>query len=364
MKKDKIRVAIAGVGNCASSFTQVIAAAKAGMLDKEVVPGLTHPVLGGYRLQDIEIVAAFDVNANKVGQDLSVAINAAPNCTTQYVTVPLMNVEVLKSPVLDGIDSLLAERIPLDEKQQCVDVAKEIKRAHAEVLVNLLPVGSQEAVAHFAQAALDAKVAFVNCMPEQIANSSQWDEKFKAANLPLLGDDMKSQIGATYLHRAMLEACRQKGARIINSYQLNFGGNTDFQNMQSAERKKKKKHTKTDAIESLDLRDTQISVGPSDFVPFLNDNKVAYIRMEGELLMGMKFNIETRLSVEDSPNAAGIIVDAVRAAKIALDKEMGGAIPDISAFLFKLPPEKMSDDEASKRFKDFCNDQKPQLSVA
>jgi myo-inositol-1-phosphate synthase len=363
MKKNKIYVAIAGVGNCACSFVQVIASAKDGMMNQKIVPGLIHPALGGYTLEDIEVVAAFDVNAEKVGKDLSEAIFTEPNCTTRYVSVPFQNLTVLKSPVLDGIDPLLADRIPVSKEQKPVNVAEELKRAKAQVLINLLPVGSTEAVEHFVQSAYDARVAFVNCMPEKIANSAQWHEKFKSAQLPLLGDDMKSQVGATYLHRVILEACRQKGAKILNSYQLNFGGNTDFQNMQSLDRKMKKKHTKTDAIESLNLEGTQISVGPSDFVPFLNDNKVAYIRLEGELLMGMKFNIETRLSVEDSPNAAGVIIDAIRAAKIALDRGLGGAIPDVSAFLFKLPPKKMSDEEADRSFKDFCNIKQDSVSM-
>ena len=355
MKKEKIRVAIAGVGNCACSFVQVIAAAKEGKFQEELLSGLIHPLVGGYALEDIEIVAAFDVNADKVGKDLSEAIFTSPNCTTQYVSVPFQHLKVLKSPVFDGVDALLEERIPISNNQLPVNVIEELKRSKAQVLVNLLPVGSQEAVAYFVQAAYEAGTAFVNCMPEQIANSAEWNEKFHSASLPLLGDDMKSQIGATYLHRILLEACRQKGAKINTSYQLNFGGNTDFQNMQAVNRKRKKKHTKTDAITSLNLENAQISVGPSDFVPFLNDQKVAYIRVEGELMLGMKFNIETRLSVEDSPNAAGVIVDAVRAAKIALDKGIGGAIADVSAFLFKLPPEKMTDEEANKRFKNFCH---------
>lgn len=364
MEKERIRIAIAGIGNCACSLIQVIEAAKQGLLNQEATPGLTHPVLGGYRLEDIDVVAAFDVNANKVDKDLSEAIFTSPNCTTSYVQVPFQSLKVLKSPVLDGVDDLLEERIPVSEEQKPVDVAEELKKCGAEVLVNLLPVGSEEAVAHFAQASCESGVAFVNCMPEKIANSPKWDEKFKAAQTPILGDDMKSQIGATYLHRAILEACRSKGAKIVNSYQLNFGGNTDFLNMQAAERKKKKKHTKTDAIESLNLEDTKISVGPSDYVPFMEDNKVAYIRLEGELLLGMKFNIETRLSVEDSPNAAGIIIDAIRAAKIALNRQIGGAITDVSAFLFKLPPEKMSDEEASKSFKNFCYVHEEKLSLA
>lgn len=348
----KIRVAIAGIGNCASSFIQAVYAAKNNVI-KDKSPGLLHSILGGYQLQDIDIVAAFDVNSLKVGKDLADAVFSSPNCTTQYFQVPQTGIKVLKSPVLDGISPLVKEMIPIDDTAS-VQVAEILKQVKAEVLVNLLPVGSSQAVAYFAQSALDAGCAFVNCIPEPIAANPEWNRKFLEAGLPLLGDDMKSQIGATTLHRAILDACTRKGGKITKTYQLNFGGNTDFLNMQEAHRKVSKKNTKTAAIAAKLDDSASYSVGPSDYVPFMKDHKVAYMRVEGELLLGMSFNIEVRLSVEDSPNAAGIIVDAVRLAKIALDRGMKGTHDQWCAFLFKNPPVDFPEEVGLSSVRELC----------
>jgi myo-inositol-1-phosphate synthase len=347
-----IKVAIAGIGNCACSFVQAIYAAKSQKIS-ENSPGLLHPVLAGYRLEDIEIVSAFDVNMNKTGMDLADGIFTAPNCTTKYYDVPKVGVTILKSPILDGISPLLKDMIPTDDSPS-VNVAEILKKTQSEILVNLLPVGSSRAVAYFAQAALEAGAAFVNCMPEPIATNPEWNQKFYDAGLPILGDDMKSQIGATTLHRAILDACIRKGGKLIRTYQLNFGGNTDFLNMQETPRKLSKKATKSAAIEARLPKDCNFSVGPSDYVPFMKDHKVAYIRVEGELLLGMPFNIEVRLSVEDSPNAAGIIVDAVRLAKKALDLRLKGAILEVSSFLFKNPPLDMPEEEGFAAIEELC----------
>lgn len=347
-----IRVAIAGIGNCACSFVQAIYAAKSQKLG-ENAPGLLHPILAGYRLEDIEIVAAFDVNSNKVGQDLSEAIFTAPNCTTKYYDVPKIGVVVMKSPILDGIGPLLKEIVPLDSNEPA-DVVKILKDTRSEVLINLLPVGASQAVAYFAEAALSARTAFVNCMPEPVATSPDWNRKFFDAGIPILGDDMKSQIGATTLHRAILDACIRKGGKITQTYQLNFGGNTDFLNMQEAARKLSKKATKSAAIATRLPPNCDFSVGPSDYVPFMKDQKVAYIRIEGNLLLGMPFNIEVRLSVEDSPNAAGIIIDATRLAKKALDLKLRGAVIQASSFLFKNPPVDLPEEEGIVAIEELC----------
>jgi myo-inositol-1-phosphate synthase len=353
--KKKIKVAIAGFGNCASSFVQAIYAAKSNKIS-ETSPGVMHPNLGGYGIKDIEIVCVFDINKHKVGQDIAHAIKAPPNCTTIYYDLPKTGIIVKKSPILDGLNELLSSLIEIDFKQEPVDVSKELKKAGAEILINLLPVGSTQAVEHFAEACLDARVAFINCMPEKIATNIKWIKKFEDAKIPLLGDDMKSQLGATTLHKSIIDACLNKGAKIINTYQLNFGGNTDFMNMQTPSRKESKRYTKVSPIKKMLKDDVEISVGPSDYVPFLKDNKVAYIRIEGNLLLGMNFSIETRLSVEDSPNAAGVIIDAVRGAKVALDRGVYGPINEVSSFLFKNPPKDFSENESKKVLIKFCKE--------
>ena len=353
----KVRVAIAGVGNCASSFIQAVYAAKADKLGKKgFIPGVPHPILGGYSLSDIDFSVAFDVNNNKVERDLSDAIKAAPNCTTIYFDVPKTGIIVKKSPVLDGVSDFIRELIPIDDTCDPVDVADLLQQTQTDVLVNLLPVGSTKATLFFVEAALAKGIAFVNCIPEKVACNSLIANRFEQAELPVLGDDMKSQIGATTIHRAILEACKNKGALIEKTYQLNFGGNTDFLNMQETSRKLSKKFTKSIAIESAIGSDTDIAVGPSDFVGFMKDQKIAYMNIEGKLLLGMNLSIELKLKVEDSPNAASVIIDAVRAAKYAIDNRIKGQVSQVCGFLFKNPPLKMSEFEALSNFEKFFLD--------
>jgi myo-inositol-1-phosphate synthase len=348
----KIRVAIAGVGNCASSLVQGVEYYKDAD-PGEFIPGLMHVDFGGYHISDIEFVAAFDVNAKKVGRDLSEAIFVEPNCTARFCDVPETGVEVLKAPVMDGLGKYLRDVIPVDDGQEPVDIASALKESHAEILINYLPVGSARATRHFAEASIEAGCGFVNCIPEFIASDPEWADKFTRAGLPVAGDDIKSQVGATILHRSLVQLFKDRGVKVEKTYQLNIGGNTDFQNMLQESRLKSKRISKTEAVTSVVDYDVPTRIGPSDYVPFLNDNKQAFIHVEGRKFGDIPLTVDVRLSVEDSPNSAGIAVDAIRATKLALDNGVVGPLDGVSAYFFKHPPVQHPDAVARQIVEEF-----------
>jgi myo-inositol-1-phosphate synthase len=344
----KIRVAIAGVGNCASSLIQGVTYYRDAK-DGDHVPGLMHVMLGGYHVSDLEFVAAFDVDASKVGNDLGKAIEGGMNNTLKFADVPSLGVTVMRGPTMDGLNKYY--RAVIDESPlEPVDVAQVLRDVDAEVLVSYLPVGSEEAQRYYAQAAIDAGVAFVNAIPVFIASDPVWAMKFADAGVPIIGDDIKSQVGATIVHRVLTRLFEDRGLTLDHTYQLNVGGNMDFKNMLDRERLESKKVSKTQAVTSqLELNDMDpddVHIGPSDHVPWLKDRKWAYIRMEGRNFGDAPLNIELKLEVWDSPNSAGVIIDAVRCAKIALDRGIGGPLLGPSAYFMKSPPVQFHDDEA------------------
>ncbi len=349
----KLRVAIVGVGNCASSLVQGVEFYRnAGEAD---VPGLMHPILGGYAVGDIEFVAAFDVDRNKVGTDLGRAIFAAPNNTQTFAQVGALGVPVLRGPTLDGIGAYL-EGVVLESAEPACNVAAALRASGAEIMVSYLPVGSDAATQFYAEQALAAGCALVNCIPSFIAADPAWRARFEVAGLPLVGDDIKSQVGATIVHRVLANLFRERGVRVDRTYQLNFGGNTDFQNMLERNRLQSKKLSKTRAVTSQlaqPLPDGDVHVGPSDHVPWLTDRKWAYIRLEGTTFGNVPLNVEVKLEVWDSPNSAGVVVDALRCAKLALDRGIGGALVGPSSYFMKSPPEQFTDDEARLRTERF-----------
>jgi len=363
----EIRVVVAGVGNCFSSLLQGLSYYKDIDSNGKQVSGLMHNVFGSYKVSDIKMVAAFDIDKRKVGKDLSEAIFEKPNCTKIFQKeIPKQNVIVQKGPVLDGVAKHMADwpeerSFLVDAKQKPVDVAAELKKAHAEILLNYMPVGSEEAARHYAQAALDAGCAFVNCMPVFIASNAEWAKKFEEKGLPVLGDDMKSQFGATIVHRVLAKLANDRGIEITGTYQLNVGGNTDFLNMKEQERLKSKKISKTESVQSnlpTPLPWEKIHIGPSDYVPFLCDNKICFLRIEGKQFGDVPMNLELRLSVEDSPNSAGVVIDAVRACKIALDRKVSGQLTSISAYLMKHPPIQYPDEVSRQMVEEFIKGQR------
>ena len=355
----EIRIAIVGVGNCASSLIQGIEYYK----DKKEVIGLMHSEINGYKLGDIKVVAAFDIDRRKVGQDLSKAILAKPNCTKVFCPdIPHYRVEVKMGKVLDGIAGHMKEyseeRAFRQAKETPCDIVEELKKSGAQILVNYLPVGSEEGTRFYAQAALDAGVAFVNCIPSFIVSDKKWARKFEEKRLPIVGDDIKAQLGATITHRVLTKLFSDRGVKLDRTYQLNTGGNTDFLNMIARERLSSKKISKTEAVQSQlnePLPPENIHIGPSDYVPWQNDNKVCFIRMEGREFGDIPLELELRLSGEDSPNSAGVVIDAIRCCKLALDRGIGGALTSISAYTMKHPPIQYSDSEAKKMVEDFIS---------
>lgn len=342
-----IRVAIAGVGNCASSLVQGVQYYREAK-DDEKIPGLMHTVFGAYRVRDIEFVTAFDVDALKVGQDLSQAIGASQNNTIHFADVPNLGVEVLRGPTYDGLGDYY--RTMIDESEvEPVDVAQVLREKHVDVLVSYLPVGSEEADKAYAQAAMDAGCAFVNCLPVFIASDPQWAQKFKDAGVPIIGDDIKSQVGATITHRVMARLFEDRGVRLDRTYQLNVGGNMDFMNMLQRSRLESKKISKTRAVTSIvphDMDEHNVHIGPSDYVAWLDDRKFAFVRLEGTTFGDVPLNLEYKLEVWDSPNSAGIVIDAVRAAKIALDRGLAGPILAPSSYFMKSPAVQHEDGQA------------------
>jgi myo-inositol-1-phosphate synthase len=351
----KIRVAIAGIGNCASSLIQGVEYYRdADPADS--VPGLMHVELGGYHVGDVEFVAAFDVDAAKVGLDVGKAIFASQNNTIRFAPVPDLGVEVQRGPTFDGLGKYYREVIE-ESPLEPVDVVEVLKASKADVLVSYLPVGSEIAQKHYAQACIDAKVAFVNAIPVFIASDPVWAERFRAAGVPIIGDDIKSQVGATIVHRILTRLFEDRGLVLDRTYQLNVGGNMDFKNMLERDRLESKKISKTQAVTSqldnkLDPHD--VHIGPSDHVPWLDDRKWAYIRMEGRNFGDVPLNIELKLEVWDSPNSAGVIIDAVRCAKLAQDRGLGGPVEAASAYFMKSPAVQYHDDVAFQMVEDFA----------
>jgi myo-inositol-1-phosphate synthase len=351
---EKVRVGIVGVGNCASSFVQGLSYyAKAEA--NEPVPGLMNIDLGGYHVRDIEISAAFDISAAKVGRDVAQAIQAEPNNTFKFADVLPTGVKVQRGPTLDGLGRYLREDVSESTENES-DVTEILSESRTDVMVSYLPVGSQKATEWYAERALEAGCAFVNCIPVFIASDPAWRRRFETRGLPLIGDDIKSQVGATILHRELVNLFRERGVRLDRTYQLNFGGNADFKNMLERERLVSKKISKTQSVTSqldIPLSPDCVHVGPSDHVPWLSDRKWAYIRMEGTAFGGVPLNLEVKLEVWDSPNSAGIVIDAVRCAKLGLDRKIGGALIGPSSYFMKSPPRQFTDHDAREQAKRF-----------
>jgi myo-inositol-1-phosphate synthase len=351
---DKVRVAIIGVGNCASSFVQGVHYYRNAKAD-EFVPGLMHVNLGGYHISDIEFTCAFDIDKTKVGKDLSQAIDGGKNCTVKFADVPEMGVKVYRGMTHDGLGKYLSAVI---EKAPgpTADVVGILKDTKTDVVVSYLPVGSEMATKWYVEQILEAGCGFVNCIPVFIAREKYWQERFAEKGLPVIGDDIKSQVGATIVHRVLTRLMRERGVKLERTSQLNVGGNTDFLNMLERERLESKKISKTNSVTSqldYDMGKKNIHIGPSDYVEWLEDRKWAYIRMEGRTFGDVPLNIELKLEVVDSPNSAGIVIDAVRCAKLALDRGVSGALYEPASYFMKSPPIQYSDDEARQKTEAF-----------
>jgi myo-inositol-1-phosphate synthase len=358
-RNGKVRVAIVGVGNCASSLVQGVHYYR-NASEKESVPGLMHVNLGGYHISDIEFVAAFDIDKTKVGKDLSQAIFSGPNNTVKFSDVPALGVKVQRGMTHDGIGKYLAD-IVHKAPGETADVVGILKKTKADVLVSYLPVGSEEATKWYVEQALTAGVGMVNCIPVFIAREPYWQKRFADKNLPIIGDDIKSQVGATIIHRVLTRLFRDRGVKLERTYQLNFGGNTDFLNMLERERLMSKKISKTRSVTSqldYDVGAENVHIGPSDYVPWLHDRKWAYIRLEGRSFGDVPLNVELKLEVHDSPNSAGIVIDAVRCVKLALDRGIGGALEGPSSYFMKSPPVQYSDNEARRLVEEFIEGEK------
>ena len=343
----EIRVALVGVGNSASALIQGTQYYKDAKEDT-TVSGLMHVNFGGYHIRDIKFVAAFEVNKDKIGKDLSEAIFTKPNCAVKFADVPNLNVKVSPAPIMDGVAPHMRKVFNIydDSKTDKASVAKVLKEAEAHVLVCYLPVGSHEAARFYAQCAIEAGCAFVNCMPEFIGSDPKESIKFEEAGLPVLGDDIKSQVGATILHRNLVRLCLDRGVIVDETYQLNLGGDTDFQNMTVENRLKSKRISKTEAVTSLVPYKLPTRIGPSDYVGFLNNKKICYISLKGRKFGDRPINVSVKLEVEDSPNSAGVVIDLIRAAKIALDRKIAGALVSMPSYAFKHPPVQVPDPQA------------------
>lgn len=347
-----IKIAIIGVGNCASSLIQGTFFYK----NTEEKPiGLMHKEIGGYKISDIKFVAAFDVDSRKVGKDLSEAIFSQPNCTKKLADVPNLDVIVKRGRVLDGVAEHMKASFIVNEAQKEAEVVKELINSGAEILVSYLPVGSAEATRFYAQCAIDAKIGFINAIPEFVTTDDKWIKKFEDAGVPCAGDDIKSQVGATIVHRVLAKLIDDRGQKIDNTYQLNFGGNTDFQNMLDQTRLVSKRKSKTRAVTAQVEYPFDVKIGPSDFVPYQKDNKICYINIKGRQFGNVPFEIELKLSVEDSPNSAGVMVDVIRCMKLALDNNISGYLKEISAYSFKSPKCQLRDDEGMREVDNFIN---------
>jgi myo-inositol-1-phosphate synthase len=354
--KGDIRVAIVGVGNCANSLVQGVTYYKDAALDQEI-PGLMHAVVGGYHINNVKFVAAFDVDAKKVGLDLSEAIWASENNTIKFSDVAKTGVPVQRGVTLDGLGKYYKETIQ-ESTAAPVDVVATLKEEQVDVLICYLPVGSEEAAKYYAQCAIDAGCAFVNALPVFIASDPIWAKKFEDAGLPIVGDDIKSQVGATITHRIMAKLFQDRGVHLDRTYQLNVGGNMDFKNMLERDRLESKKISKTNSVTSQldhDMGAKNVHIGPSDYIPWLDDRKWAYVRLEGRAFGDVPLNLEYKLEVWDSPNSAGVIIDALRCAKIGLDRKVGGALLSPSSYFMKTPPVQYTDEHAHTKVEDFIS---------
>ena len=354
--KGDIRVAIVGVGNCANSLVHGVTYYTDAAIDQEI-PGLMHAVVGGYHINNVKFVAAFDVDAKKVGLDLSEAIWASENNTIKFAEVAKTGVPVLRGVTLDGLGKYYKETIQ-ESNVVPVDVVATLKAEEVDVLICYLPVGSEEAAKYYAQCAIDAGCAFVNALPVFIASDPVWARKFEDAGLPIVGDDIKSQVGATITHRIMAKLFQDRGVHLDRTYQLNVGGNMDFKNMLERDRLESKKISKTNSVTSQldhDMGAKNVHIGPSDYIPWLDDRKWAYVRLEGRAFGDVPLNLEYKLEVWDSPNSAGVIIDALRCAKIGLDRKVGGALLSPSSYFMKTPPVQYTDEQAHNKVEDFIS---------
>jgi myo-inositol-1-phosphate synthase len=353
----KIRVAVIGVGNCASSLIQGVEYYKDAR-ESDFVPGIMHVSLGGYHIRDVEFVAAFDIDRNKVGKDLSEAMFTFPNNTAKFSDVPFLNVRVERGMTHDGLGKYLSKIIK-KAPGSTADVSGILRQAKTDIVINYLPVGSEEATKWYVEQILEAGCAFINCIPVFIASEKYWQKRFETKKLPLIGDDIKSQVGATILHRTLVNLYLDRGMPIDRTYQLNTGGNTDFLNMLERERLQSKKISKTNAVTSqikargLDIDPNNIHVGPSDYVPWQKDNKLCFLRIESRHFGNVPTYLDCRLSVEDSPNSAGVVIDAIRCCKLALDNRLSGALYAPSAYFMKTPPKQYTDTEAKRLTEQF-----------
>ncbi|HCI82194.1 MAG TPA: inositol-3-phosphate synthase [Ktedonobacter sp.] len=353
----KVRVAVIGVGNCASSLVQGVQYYREAKSD-DFVPGLMHVNLGGYHISDIEFTAAFDIDANKVGKDISEAIYAAPNNTYRFADVPYLNAKVYRGMTHDGLGKYLSKIIQ-KAPGQTDDIVHILKETKTDVVVNYLPVGSETATKWYVEQILRAGVGFVNCIPVFIARENYWQERFKEAGIPMIGDDIKSQVGATIVHRKLARLFRERGVKLERTMQLNVGGNTDFYNMLERDRLESKKISKTNAVTSqldYDIGEENVHIGPSDYVEWLSDRKWAYIRLEGRTFGDVPLNVELKLEVWDSPNSAGVVIDAVRLVKLAMDRGISGTLEGPSAYLMKSPPVQHADDIAREMTETFIRE--------
>jgi len=358
MNNNNINIAIVGIGGCASSLIQGLQYYR-HITDNEKVPGLMHPVLGGYKISDIHVTAAFDIDRRKVGKDLSEAIFQPPNCTKKFCDVPFLDVEVMKTCIFDGIAKQMEEMFLVDNNQkelnfeQIVDILKKKK---TDIIISYLPVGTQIGTDYWTDIALSSGCAFINCIPVFVASNKQWANKFKIANLPIIGDDIKSLIGSTIVNRSIVQMIEDRGGIIDNSWQLNVGGNTDFANMTDPSRLVSKKISKTESISSLiSNKNAYIYAGPNGYLNCLNDNKISFMRIDFRIFGDILSSLDIKLNVEDSPNSAGIVIDTIRIAKIALDRKLGGPILPACAYLCKRPPIQMKDEDARKQLEDFIS---------
>ena len=363
MANRKVRVAVVGVGNCASSLVQGVELYRKAS-EEEFIPGLMHASLGGLHVGDIEFSAAFDVNTTKVGKDLGEAVFASPNNTVKFSDVPKLEVEVQRGPTHDGLGHYLSQIIGQSEHSP-VNVGEVLKQTRTDVVVNYLPVGSEDATRWYVEQALQAGCGFVNCIPVFIASDPLWARRFEERGLPIVGDDIKSQVGATIVHRVLANLFRERGVKVLRTYQLNFGGNTDFYNMLERSRLESKKISKTNAVTSqldYDLGEKNVHVGPSDHVPWLEDRKWCHIKIEGQTFGNVPLELDLKLEVWDSPNSAGVVIDAVRCCKLAMEQGLTGALAGPSAYFMKSPPRQFTDNQAREMVEEFIQNFTPAIA--